>query len=421
MQDSSKLLAAVHLAARKLASTGNFDELLKDVLAICVEAVGASGGTIYLHHKESRKLQFRHVLPEEVAETLQFTDIADDYGVAGSVYQSRKTVISQFEDSPKGEIEKKTGVTVRTMVTVPLMMEDMEPIGVVQLVNKHDGMFSEEDAQVLDTVSAVATMAFMNSQLMAESTRASQLLGMGKVGHDIKNLAFALEANVSFSDETLKSLREQIEDGSPPAELGYTVEAIETMFEELRLSIERITRYSVLISDLSAGKALQPDKKLAPLSNTIQLAAAYLESEGRSRHVKLCYDIQQDAPPLNHDEMYLFRIVQNLVSNAIKAVGETISNDAFDEDNETTWQQVDVRYRYVDGSHILEIEDHGPGMSQDTANSILSGNARSIWSKSTGSGWGTKIVLELAATHDAKVEIDSELGKGTTFRVAFPG
>jgi signal transduction histidine kinase len=59
-------------------------------------------------------------------------------------------------------------------------------------------------------------------------------------------------------------------------------------------------------------------------------------------------------------------------------------------------------------------------MSREIAERILAGDARSQWDKSSGSGWGTKIVLELAATHNAKVSIDSEPGKGSTFRVAFP-
>ena len=59
-------------------------------------------------------------------------------------------------------------------------------------------------------------------------------------------------------------------------------------------------------------------------------------------------------------------------------------------------------------------------MSDETARRILSGNARSTWDKASGSGWGTKIVLELTATHEGRVEIDSAPGEGATFRVVLP-
>lgn len=423
MPDKTPLLQAIHVSARKLASSDRFDAVLNDVLGICVDAVGASGGTIYLHDPDTNRLVFRHVLPENVAEKMPFPDIPDDFGVAGRVFQTRKTEISHFEESKESDrskIEKATGVFVSTMITVPLMMEGEQPIGVVQLINKKSGKFDNDDATVLDTVSAISTMAYLNSRLLDESTRSSQLLGMGKVAHDIKNLAFALEANVSFSDQTLNHLRKHARETHDKTTEEF-VETIEAMFDELNLSIDRVKRYSTLMSDLSAGKPLQPAKKLAPLAGTIELSAAYLESEARKSGIALNYDIQQDAPPLYHDEMYLFRIVQNLVSNAIKAAIEAVPEEwKSGEDEDAIYDQVTVRYFYRDGWHNVEVEDHGLGMSQETAERILSGNARSVWSKNTGSGWGTKIVLELAETHNAKVSIDSEIGRGSIFRVSFP-
>lgn len=425
MSASVSLLKSVHRAARRLASSENFNAILREVLTICVEAVGAEGGTIYLHDKANRRLQFRHVLPDEVAKTLQLQDIPDDFGVAGSVFQSRKTEISNFDpsDPERAKIDEKIGTRPRTMITVPLMMEDMEPIGVVQLINKRTGTFDEDDVMVLDTVSAISTMAYLNSLLLDQQVRSSQLLGMGKVAHDIKNMAFALEANVSFSDHTIAEVRRHIAERSPgDGVLQSHIDTVEVMFDELAGSIDRIKRYSILMSDLSAGKPLNPEFKLASAAATVENAAAFLESEGRSNFVAIRYDIQNDAQALLHDEMYLFRIVQNLVSNAIKAVAEVVPptwRDAHQEDGEP-FGEVVVRYCYAGGVHCVEVEDQGPGMSPETVEKILTGNARSLWDKSSGSGWGTKIVLELAATHRACVEIDSEQGKGSTFRVRFP-
>jgi len=109
--------------------------------------------------------------------------------------------------------------------------------------------------------------------------------------------------------------------------------------------------------------------------------------------------------------MFVTRIVLNLVSNAVKAVDERAVGRG---------GQVVVRYFHESGHHVVEVADDGPGMSREVAERILSGNARSNWMHSSGSGWGTKIVLELAATHAGKVEIDSVEGQGTTFRVKFP-
>jgi signal transduction histidine kinase len=309
------------------------------------------------------------------------------------------------------------------MIACPLAMEDETPFGVVQLLNKNVDNFNEFDTAVLETVSAVSAMAYANSQLLEETTRASSLLGMGKVSHDIGNLAASLYANLSFSELAMGGLKDHLKDAVVDESVGMYVQTLDGMFVDIQKSVDRIVGYSRLISDLSVGRALRPDKVLAPLAETIQTSAAYLETDGRKNHVAIRYEIQEDAPPLYHDELYLFRIVQNLVGNAIKAVKETIPEDwqaHMGEDDENILGEVIVRYFFKNNQHVIEVQDTGQGMSPEVAERILSGTARSQWDKGGGSGWGTKIVLELAATHNAKVEIDSKLGEGSTFRITFP-
>jgi signal transduction histidine kinase len=427
MDTNDQLIRAVQVATRKLASSGNFDLLMKDVLAICVEAVGASGGTIYLHDAATHRLRFQHVLPEEVADRLPARDIADDFGMAGTAFQTRQTVVKEFPPKPESEwnaFEKATGVSILSMIATPLMMEDEEPIGVVQLLNKANGPFNEADVAVLDTVSAVATMAYLNFRLTEETTRASTLLGMGKVGHDIGNLAASLYATLSFSDMAIGGLKDHIAKQPEDAMATMYAESIHSMFGELKSSVDRIVGYSRLISDMSAGRALRPEMVVAPLAETVRTAAAYLATSARANFVHLKYDIAEDAPATRHDELYIFRIVQNLVGNAIKAVRETVPDDwegktNADGDSEA-YGDVVVAYRFDGENHIIEVRDSGPGMTLEVAERILRGTARSMWDKGSGSGWGTKIVLELALTHDAKVTIDSELGKGSSFRVTMP-
>jgi signal transduction histidine kinase len=426
METTDQLIRAVQVATRKLAGSGNFDLLLKDVLAICVEAVGATGGTIYIHDPAGKRLRFRHVLPEEIEDKLPQKDVPDDFGMVGTAFQTRTTLCQDFptkSESERNSFEEATGVTVRSMVACPLMMQDEEPIGVVQLLNKAVGTFTPTDVAVLETVAGVSTMAYLNYRLTDEASRASTLLGMGKVSHDIGNLAASLFATLSYSGLAMDGLKTTLRKQKCEDEAHDYVLSIEEMHQDLQKSVDRIVGYSRLISDLSAGRELRPNKVLAPMSETIQTSAAYLETEGRRNHVALRYEIEYNTPPLLHDELYLFRIVQNLVGNAIKAVKETIPDEwaaRYAQDDDAVMGEVIVRYYYADHEHVIEVTDTGPGMSKETAERILAGNARSQWDKGGGSGWGTKIVLELAATHNANVSIDSEPGRGSTFRVAFP-
>jgi len=414
------LIELVQKATRILAGSGNFDSLMRDVLAICVEAVDATGGTIYIHDRANRTLIFQHVLPEDVADKLTMKNMPDSFGMAGRAFHSRQTVSRDFTDKPVeewNEYERASGVQLRSMVAVPLMLEDEEPIGVVQLINKRVGIFDDTDQAVLDIVAAVSTMGFMNARLTEESSRASTLLGMGKVSHDIGNLSAGLQASLASADGPVNALKGCLPQGKGPLYLQMLRETL----ADLKEATDRITGYSQLISDLSAGRSLRPHMRLASLGDTIRRAGAYMEPECESRHIALGYEIQEGTPLIAHDELFIFRIVQNLVGNAIKAILDQVSDERIAlADHGEALGSVRVRYRYGDAKHILEVEDSGPGMSVETARRILSGNARSQWEKAGGSGWGTKIVLELAAAHHAEMTIESHLGHGSTFRVVFP-
>ena len=307
------------------------------------------------------------------------------------------------------------------MVATPLMMEQENPIGVVQLLNKTDGPFNETDGAVLDTIASVATMAYVNYRLNEESARASTLLGMGKVSHDIGNLAASLYASLSFSEMAIGALKESLVNHELPKGAEENLESLDPMVDDLKKSVDRIVGYSRLISDMSAGREMRPNLVLASMAETIQKGAAYLESESRSKHVSLLYNIDFNTPETMFDDLFVFRIVQNLVGNSVKAVFETIPDEKIEQaDEDETFGSVTVIYRFENGEHIFEVSDTGPGMTREVAKRILSGNARSQWSKAGGSGWGTKIVLELAVSLGGSVEIDSEIGKGSTFRVRFP-
>ncbi|MBS1719557.1 MAG: GAF domain-containing sensor histidine kinase [Armatimonadetes bacterium] len=423
MGSSEQLIRAVQVATRALVSTGTLDQLMSAVLSTCVEAVGAEGGTIYVHDGARNTLRFQHVIPAEIAGKLPSLDIPDDFGAAGQAFQSASTVLKEFPPKTPdqaNDFERATGVIVRSMAAAPLVMEGSTPVGVVQLINKKGGPFTDEDRAVLETIAAVSTMGYLNAQLTEEASRASTLLGMGKVSHDIGNLAASLHATIGYAEPAIDSLCELIDPDDD--EVNIYVDIIRDMTGDLHKSIDRIVGYSRLISDLSAGRPVRPQWVQGPLGPIIENSAAYLATEGRRNHVELTTEIDETAPPCRHDELFIFRIVQNLVGNSIKAVRETIPDAWIDDpaNEEAMYGKVRVTYTCKDGEHRIAVHDSGPGMTPEIARRILSGTARSMWDKGSGSGWGTKIVLELANAHEGKLDIESEIGKGSSFVVTFP-
>lgn len=427
MAELARLLDAVHMATQKLASTADTKVVLREVLSICVEAVGASGGSIYIHEPSTKTLKFLHVLPEEIERKLERLDIPDDYGVAGEVFKTGKSMINEYGtegDPHRRAIVRRTGLTVNNMITVPLQISGLTPIGVVQLVNKNHGPFDDTDEAVLDTISDVATLAISNSRMLERSTKVAALEGMGRAAHDLANKAGVLVTFLPDFERNLRGLRETLKDSGAKSDACFYLEMLEGTYQDVFAPYsERVYRYAKLINDLAAGKPLVPVKKVRDFAVVVREAAEYMETNARRNYARIIYDLQGGAPQFAFDDLYVIRIVENLVGNAIKAVHETIPDEWLAENSgkqDAAFGSVTVKYRYAAGHHVMQVIDSGPGMSPGTIRQILGGSAKSNWDTSGGSGLGTKVIVELASAHGAKLSINSRLGEGSTFEVDFP-
>lgn len=427
VKNQNSLLEAVHLATRKLSGVQDANTVLLDVLSICVEAADAEGGTIFIHEAASKRLRFLHVLPEEVASKLGRLDIPDDFGVAGEAFQTGKTIISQFStagDPSSSEFKEKSGVTVRTMITVPLRIAGAAPIGVVQVVNKKDGVFTEDDEAVLDTVGDVCAFAVTTSRLMEQRQSVAALEGMGRTAHDLANKAGVLMTFLPEFERNLDALRGILKLQGVQGEAMFYLDMLEGTFRDVFAPYsERVYRYARLVTDLAAGKPLTPKPKLQSMAHVVEEAVQFMEPQAKRRRVKLNLDLEYTAGESEFDDLFLIRIVENLVGNAIKAVAETIpvewqANHAGDTD--ALYDGVTVRSRVNEVSHVIEIIDNGPGLSPSQIRSILGGRARSVWTNSKGTGLGTKVVIELTQAMGAKLSIRSILGEGSTFVLEIP-
>ena len=116
-----------------------------------------------------------------------------------------------------------------------------------------------------------------------------------------------------------------------------------------------------------------------------------------------------DQPTAWGDPTALQQIVGNLMENALKYSDEG--------------SKVTVTVQETATEAILEVTDEGHGISPEQIVTIFD-RFRQADSPSTrgsgGFGLGLYIVKNLVATHRGDVEVESELGKGTTFRVRLP-
>lgn len=176
MQDA--LLLALGQLINDPVSAEQFLARIVDVMA---EMIGADRGTIFWLDEQTETLVsvVAH-LPE-----LEEIRVPLDEGVAGLVARTSKMVNVPHRDDADfwPEIDQQTGYTTRSMLAGPLRDSDGHVIGVVQLLNKRGGVFTEADEKLLERLSRQAAMLLEETTLNRKSRyleEDSETLGLGE-------------------------------------------------------------------------------------------------------------------------------------------------------------------------------------------------------------------------------------------------
>ncbi len=182
-----------------LGATLDLDELLELILVKITEAVEADRATLYLLDDDEDELVSRVVQGDEVRSIrLKVGD-----GVAGHVARTGKPlhVKDAYKDSRfNPEQDKASGYRTRSILAVPMKNHLGRTIGVIQVLNKRAGEFTDADAVVLTALATQAAISIDNSRLFSSVTQKNMQLVSVKeqLEHRVRdlNLLFDLESSM---------------------------------------------------------------------------------------------------------------------------------------------------------------------------------------------------------------------------------
>jgi signal transduction histidine kinase len=161
------------------------------------------------------------------------------------------------------------------------------------------------------------------------------------------------------------------------------------------------------LSKIEAGR-MEVSPARFDLRELIQVAAATVDPMLKPDRVRFVADIDPDLPPLYTDRDKLKQIVLNLLSNAAKFTDDGVIKV-------TAWQAGDRL--------CLAVSDTGIGMPPEALDYIFE-EFRQVDMSSTrrhgGTGLGLAIVRKLTRLLGGDVTAESDLGKGSTFKVTLP-
>ena len=265
-----------------------------------------------------------------------------------------------------------------------------------------------------------ATEARQQTFEAIESERVQALtLLAASVAHEIGNPLNALHIHLQLMEREIRKLKaaSQPETGSGSrgssrsrtrtqaaggsAETGDIARKLEQFLDVAKGEINRLDY--IVTQFLQAIRPTAPQIKLASLNEVVVKTLELLqpELENRGFHIKTRLARQLPITPI--DPSQIQQVLVNLIKNAIQAMTKqgtlTVQTG---EGSEGVW---------------VSIADTGGGIPQEQINRIFE---PFFTTKEKGSGLGLMIVQRIVRAHGGRIELESQVGRGTTFRIWLP-
>jgi PAS domain S-box-containing protein len=224
----------------------------------------------------------------------------------------------------------------------------------------------------------------------------------------------ALGQALTGVQHSIKNLLNVLKGGSYMVKLGLAKDNKQILDEGWQMVEEGITHMTDMCKSM-LDFARERDLDLSPtclaalMKKVHSLSAAKFEESG----VELSVDVADDLPTVECDPQLIRSVVMDLLSNALDAC----SWKDYDEE-ERPRVRLRVEQGAVDGYAQIEVSDNG-AFFNDTATTEIYTPFFST-KKKKGTGMGLAVVSRIVRSHGGTTTVESEPGKGATFRVTLP-
>jgi signal transduction histidine kinase len=417
-------LESVSEAARAVVSSLDSDEILTRIIGAATDQLDSEEAALLLLDPVKQELEFVALADPQSAD-LKGTRLEVGQGIAGWVAQySQSLLVPDTVQDPRffSDIDTKTGTATRSILCVPLLVRE-RLIGVLEVINKRHGQFSDSDRRYLEALATFAAIAIENARLFEEAKRQTQQATL-----------YAKDLSVAYQRE--RKQREAL-DGLRYSflnvvghELKTPLTVIQQGLEVLKdpkrgpLNAEQAEMVTVLGRNLSylgrvidglitfaAFSARQGTMKFQEVPFEAVLDDALMLSQFKASRKNIALEDRRQAnlPTLSLDKERLSEAIAHLIDNAIKfsAEGSPVIVESGSQDNEL----------------VVRVIDQGQGIPADQLDSIWDSFVQmstTLERGLEGLGLGLAIARYIIEAHNGAITVQSQVGKGSTFTIRLP-
>ena len=371
-----------------LASTFDLDTLLQRIVVAARELTESEASSLLLYEKQTHSLYFEAATGALVSGVGQRAIPADN-SIAGWVFTHGEPIVSQdVINDPRfyREMDALTRFETQSILGVPLRTKD-KVLGVIESVNKTEGIFTDEDVQILQTLAAQAAIAIENSQLFLQSDLIAEIV------HELRTPLAALTAASHL-----------LQRAELPADQRTKIS--QTILHEVQ-RLNDLTTDFLELSRLESGR-MRFKREPVHLGGLAQESLEVVRAQAESREIELETEFDASLVPVHGDRKVLKQLLLNLLTNAIKysQPGAVVTVSLHSEGDEV----------------LMEVRDTGRGISPEDQERLFQRFYRAAEGADDvqGTGLGLVIAKRIAESHEGSISVESALGEGSNFTVRLP-
>ncbi|MCJ7566947.1 MAG: ATP-binding protein [Anaerolineales bacterium] len=386
-----------------LNSTLELDRLLQFIIRSAADLVESEAASILLVSDKTRDLYIAAATDID-PETLHKIPVPKEGSIAGTIFrEDRPLILNELGTTAQiyPEVGEGGSFSVNSLIGVPLRIRD-EVTGVLEAVNKRQGIFDEADLQTLTNIASLAAVAISNARQIEALNRTYEALGkldqlktdfIAIASHELRTPLGLILGNASL----LKELTGE--------DVSEHADAVLNSAMRMRVLIEDMTNLNML----QAGSA---DLVLVkqPLQHIAQMAYGEIIGlvEAKGQTIKL--NLPEETLEAMVDGPKITMALINLLNNAIR----------FTPKEKDLWLSLEHHGHEA----WIRVRDNGIGLASDELDTVFDLFYQvedHLTRQHNGLGLGLPIVKAIAESQGGRAWVESGgPDQGATFTIALP-